>query len=564
MKQLSGIWRIRIFAGLTMSIAFIALLVTGESPPIALANGGVGTTSCTLATCVAQGGAIATNPPAGTFARDTEITINAIADPGYEFSHWASPSNETANPFTLRIGVDLTVCAVFEKSPPQSTLSIDLSSGNRSDSLTIQALDSTGNPAGMPIEFNPDCQTYPVFTDTFPRGAALKIVPAVEKGRNIAAWSGPGAESINYDPINRYFAMILDRDASVIANFSASSELTEAERGTAVKSVMKSLTPSVEFALDSGTADEDAGEYAIDVELSEPATTEVRVDYILSGGTATDQLDFRNGGTHGEPSWEEDFSQTGSLDGWGGSTTGWSVSGGYLENTGGTQESVVHELDLPDFELTFLVRAEDPDTAAIGFRLDGTGGIFLNIDAHTGEWSLTQVLDSVSSELASASAANFEDWTQVYIRASDSLIEVWRKEAGSSAPMEKVLRTNSAGVLDDEDLLLGTPNGAAFDDIALHPAYLTATDTPQSDDSFDSGGFSGWIVGNPDWTAENYYLETTPIAPGDYWGSIGRSVGGGNMDLLLSYERTLSQDGVSQLQTRSAASNWLELKLSST
>lgn len=59
-----------------------------------------------------------TNPQTGDFPEGLEISVKAIAKPGYIFSHWNDGT--TCNPKTVKVTEGLSIKAIFEKATPRA------------------------------------------------------------------------------------------------------------------------------------------------------------------------------------------------------------------------------------------------------------------------------------------------------------------------------------------------------------------------------------------------------------------------------------------------------------
>jgi hypothetical protein len=53
------------------------------------------------------------NPDQATYAYGTIVTLTAIADPGWTFSHWSGDLTGSANPVQIMITSDMSVTATF-------------------------------------------------------------------------------------------------------------------------------------------------------------------------------------------------------------------------------------------------------------------------------------------------------------------------------------------------------------------------------------------------------------------------------------------------------------------
>jgi hypothetical protein len=67
----------------------------------------------TLSSSPATGGSIALDPPGGSYAQGTVVTLTATPDVGYLFAGWGGDLTGSANPTTLTLDADKSVTASF-------------------------------------------------------------------------------------------------------------------------------------------------------------------------------------------------------------------------------------------------------------------------------------------------------------------------------------------------------------------------------------------------------------------------------------------------------------------
>lgn len=81
-----------------------------------------------IVTVVTNGkGILSLNPAGGVYAPGTEVTLTAVADPGYYFDNWQGINvfPPDANPATITVNENITVTATFKTLTPQVTLAVD-------------------------------------------------------------------------------------------------------------------------------------------------------------------------------------------------------------------------------------------------------------------------------------------------------------------------------------------------------------------------------------------------------------------------------------------------------
>ncbi len=67
-------------------------------------------------------GEVTLNPSGGTYAKDTEVTLTAVADEGWKFIEWSGDLSGSDNPETLVMDEDKSVTAHFEEKAPKPTI----------------------------------------------------------------------------------------------------------------------------------------------------------------------------------------------------------------------------------------------------------------------------------------------------------------------------------------------------------------------------------------------------------------------------------------------------------
>lgn len=72
-------------------------------------------------------GSVELNPPGGLYSPGTQVTLNAIPGPGYQFNGWSGSISGTTTPRTITMNSNMTVTAHFiPVSPQQYTLAINV------------------------------------------------------------------------------------------------------------------------------------------------------------------------------------------------------------------------------------------------------------------------------------------------------------------------------------------------------------------------------------------------------------------------------------------------------
>lgn len=90
------------------------------NPTLSVATNGSGTGTVTL------------DPPGGTYAPGTIVTLTASAAPGSIFSGWSGNLSGSANPATVIMNSNKSITATFSIIPPQYTLTVNSGSGGGS------------------------------------------------------------------------------------------------------------------------------------------------------------------------------------------------------------------------------------------------------------------------------------------------------------------------------------------------------------------------------------------------------------------------------------------------
>ncbi len=154
------------------------------------------------------GGTIQANPPnTGPYPDGTEITLTAVANPGWYFAGWSGNLSGDGNPKIFAINSDMNVTAVFIEAPATE--------------YTLTALPS-GSGA---VTKDPDQTSYTA-------GANVTLTATADPGHAFTGWSGDLAGSQN--PVT----ITMDSNKSITANFEAEAytlTITEVGNGTTGK-----------------------------------------------------------------------------------------------------------------------------------------------------------------------------------------------------------------------------------------------------------------------------------------------------------------------------------------
>ena len=176
-------------------------------------NSGGGTTYL-LATSVATGGTVTSNPAGiscgttGTnscsysYTNNTAVTLSAVADSGYTFAGWSGACTGTGV-CSVTIDADKSVTASFNSSSPGT---YQLSVGT--------AGDGSGTVTGTGISCPTDC------SESFTAGAGVTLTASPGSGSTFTGWSGGGCSGTGTCSVT------MDAAKSVTATFGLSSQPT--------------------------------------------------------------------------------------------------------------------------------------------------------------------------------------------------------------------------------------------------------------------------------------------------------------------------------------------------
>ncbi|WP_298767438.1 choice-of-anchor Q domain-containing protein [uncultured Polaribacter sp.] len=142
-----------------------------------------------ILTLVATNGSVSinTSPTNGYYEDNTQLTLTAIPDAGYQFFEWTGDASGTTNPLSITMDADKTLVANF--IPTQYALNITSSDG------TI-----TTNP-------NPTNGTYDI-------GTVVTVTATPNTGVNFVNWTGDASGNSNL------LVVTMDSDKNITANYA--------------------------------------------------------------------------------------------------------------------------------------------------------------------------------------------------------------------------------------------------------------------------------------------------------------------------------------------------------
>ncbi len=111
--------------GLIGSLVLLAVLTLSmRYQNVIYANSGGSVTYYDLTLCSPTGGSITNDPAGTTFVENTVVTLTAVPNAGYAFDEWTGAVSGSANPTTVTMSADRSVCATFivDNTAPVITL----------------------------------------------------------------------------------------------------------------------------------------------------------------------------------------------------------------------------------------------------------------------------------------------------------------------------------------------------------------------------------------------------------------------------------------------------------
>ena len=134
-------------------------------------------------------GTITLDPPGGTYAPGTNVTLTAVPASGYLFTTWSGDLGGSANPQSINVNSDKNISAVFIEEPAEQF------------TLTVNTTGS-GN-----VILNPPGGVYDA-------GAVVSLAAVAESGHQFSGWGGELSGTTNPQSIT------IDSDKTVTAAFT--------------------------------------------------------------------------------------------------------------------------------------------------------------------------------------------------------------------------------------------------------------------------------------------------------------------------------------------------------
>jgi len=162
------------------------------------------------------------DPP---YAADSEVEIEAAANPGYRFTLWSSPVGEFAN--------DSARQTVFTMPAQDVTVTANF--------VEAYALNMTANPeaGGTAVDVTDDAP--------YTQGTAVNITAVPEQGYLFVNWTSYPEDIINDEEAEQTFLIMPDEDVTVIANFQLRPEVPTVTTGPATDITTRSAVMSMTY-----------------------------------------------------------------------------------------------------------------------------------------------------------------------------------------------------------------------------------------------------------------------------------------------------------------------------
>ncbi|MDB4152464.1 BspA family leucine-rich repeat surface protein [Flavobacteriaceae bacterium] len=170
---------------LTILVFFILLSCSKDSP---IPDAPTPTVTYTLSVSASEGGAV--NNTGGTHNENSNVSITATADAGYEFTSWSGDASGTDNPLTVSMNSNKTITANFIRT--QYTLSI----GKIGDGTITPEVTSSAKT-----------------TEEYNSGDVVSLLATPDTGWIFNSWSGSSTSTLNQIDIT------IDGTKSVTATF---------------------------------------------------------------------------------------------------------------------------------------------------------------------------------------------------------------------------------------------------------------------------------------------------------------------------------------------------------
>jgi hypothetical protein len=223
-----------------------------------------------LSVSTSGGGQVSVNPPGGSYAPGTTVTLTALPDPGYAFTGWSGALGGSANPIALLMDANKSVLASFGPASAQYSVTVQPATGG---SVTLSppggvyaagtlvtvtavptsgyrfgswsgALSGTSNPTSLVVDANKTLgasfvRQYPVNVSTTGSGSVTLNPPGglydVGSVVTLTAVPGPGASFLGWSGALGGLAnpttIVVDASKSVTANFTTVYTLSTSTRG---------------------------------------------------------------------------------------------------------------------------------------------------------------------------------------------------------------------------------------------------------------------------------------------------------------------------------------------
>jgi hypothetical protein len=154
----------------------------------------------TLSVTTSGSGSVTLNPPGGSYASGTTVTLTAVPAAGSSFSGWSGALTGTANPTTLLMNADKSVTASFATSSTTYTLSVTPATGG---SVTL-------NPPG----------------GVYAAGTSVTLTAVPASGYRFGAWGG--ALSGTQNPTT----LVVDSSKTITATFIPQYQVSVSRTGS--------------------------------------------------------------------------------------------------------------------------------------------------------------------------------------------------------------------------------------------------------------------------------------------------------------------------------------------
>ena len=102
-----------ISAAIAAAATLAGLWAASHLAPTAFANSGGSVTYYTLTLCTPDNGDIIADPIGPSYVSGTTVTVTAVPDAGYQFSHWTGSISGSVNPTTIAMNSSKSICAEF-------------------------------------------------------------------------------------------------------------------------------------------------------------------------------------------------------------------------------------------------------------------------------------------------------------------------------------------------------------------------------------------------------------------------------------------------------------------